>query len=152
MMKSRFLVLFSLLFLLGAPQSFSAYVDEVGVGVEEAFQAAQDALKDHGIYKIREEKYEVESKWIEDRVVRKSRGLLAGMAKKNYLRRYRIKIRIVEVNEVSVRIEIRGSFQQKPIGNAPGSPWKTVRNQPEDFNLEKDFFHRVMRQMRLKRI
>ena len=131
------------IFLTWLPSNaFALYSDQVAAPIEEVWQAAKDSLRDYGIRKDDSVKKHLETRWIEDRVVRSS-GLLKKVASRPYRLRYRIHLDFVEDSR-GTRVDVRGTYQQKPVDGSPSSRWETTR--PER-NLERDFFYKVLRKV-----
>lgn len=137
----------ALLFMLVlSSNAFALYTDQIGAPIEEVWQAAKDSLKSYGIKKEDLIKKHFETRWVEDRVVRSS-GLLKKVASRIYILRYRMRLQFIE-DAKGTKVEIQGTYRQKPLDGSPSSRWETTR--PER-DLERDFFYKVLRQVETNR-
>jgi uncharacterized lipoprotein len=128
-----------------------AYTDQVTVKAEEAWQAAQEVLKQSGLKKVDETKKTLETKWIHDRVVRRGKGVFKNITSQTYDRRYRLTVRIVQ-RPFDTEIEVKGFFQERPVtGNPNHLLWKKVRPQIDDLDVERTFFMRILNRLELAR-
>ena len=134
------------LLLLLPPRAFALYSDQIGAPVEEVWQAAKDVSQGYGIQKDDPVKKNLETRWVEDRVVRSS-GLLKNVASRIYRLRYRMRAQLVEDSQ-GTKIEIKGTYEQKPLDASPSSRWEPTR--PEH-DLERDFFHKILTQIETTR-
>lgn len=136
----------AVLFMLLSSNAFAVYSDQIGAPIEEVWQAAKDSLKPYGIQKENLLKKHFETRWVEERVVRSS-GLLKKVASRIYRLRYRIRLEFVE-DAKGTAVEVRGTYQQKPLDGSPSSRWQSTR--PER-DLEREFFYKVLRQVETNR-
>jgi hypothetical protein len=129
-------------FLFPAP-GWAVYSDELGVPVEEVWQAALIALKPSGIRKADFDKKVIETKWVEDRVVR-SRGLLKKVTGENILRRSKFKVTFKTVG-IATEIRIEGVFRDKPHSTGPMVSWRKVKPELQDIKLEQALFFKILK-------
>ncbi|HXV28610.1 MAG TPA: hypothetical protein VD913_06575 [bacterium] len=140
---------FLVLSLLGCP-ALGAYTDEIEAGVDEVWKAAQDVLKPYGIRKMLPEDKRLETKWIEDRVVRETRLLPIGPNKKlkhTNDRRYRIRVQLDE-KPSGVEVKVKGRFQIKPTEDLPQLRWRAVvKPELADYDVERQFFFKILKRI-----
>lgn len=145
-----FCLLLSLVIL--SPQKLWAYTDVILIAPDELWKAIEEVMKPYGIKKMDSKKYSIQSKWVEDQVERK-RPVIP-ILKTNIAvtqtsdRRYRIKISLEKV-DLGTQIRIQGEFQEKLqlMDGHPQNPWKKVKPQMADYNIERDFFYKILRQL-----
>ena len=130
--------------VLPASSAF-AYTDDVQAGIEDVWQAARKVLEPVGIKKMDEKKRKMESRWVEDEVVRRNE-LFKGVMSQVYLRHYRIKISLTESGD-NVQIEVKGNFEEKPKQSAAAAPWRKLKMQMQDYDIERAYFMRVLAQL-----
>jgi len=141
---SRFAILVFSFGLLtgGGAEAAQAYTDEIELRLEEVWPEMKVFAERHGIHKIREDKHEFETNWMEDTVER-TRKLLPvknlGDIKKTVLRRYKFSVRLREIAGIT-KVEIRGKFQEQPRADRHVMNWKKVKPSTEDYYLEREFF------------
>jgi hypothetical protein len=141
------------LFLL-LQEPAAAYTDDIQAPAEQVFKAAREVLEPFGIRKMDPEKKQIESQWIEDRVVRTRRLLPIGIKtklKQTYDRRYRIQIECQETPPIT-RITVKGRFQVKLVEGYPISHWQLVKPQLVDYDAERDFFFKILRKLEENRL
>ena len=144
-MKTRMIwILLASMLCLPAP-SVLAYDDDVQAGIEDVWQSACKLIQPIGIKKMDEKNKKLESKWTEDQIVQRN-SLLKDITSQAYRRRYRMKISLREAGD-NVHIEVRGEFEKKPVESPPQAPWRKLKKQMEDYDLERDFFMRILAQM-----
>lgn len=137
---------FFLIALLGWPGSSAlAYTDDVQARIDEAWQAVEKVLTPVGIYKKDEKKKYMQSRWMEDEVIRKNH-LFKDITSQAYRRRYRMKVYLTEAGE-NIQIRVTGEFEQKPKQSPVTAPWRKLKPQMEDYDLERAFFMRILAQM-----
>lgn len=142
-MKKRSAALAIALFLFAAhPPAWAVYKDEIAVSQDEVWKAVLDTFKPLGIRKTDEQKKELETKWITDKVV-KSSGLLKRIAKEEYVRRYRFKVRLHD-RSGDTAVEIRGIFQQKHANAGSQVSWSLIKPTLEDLDVERDYFMKIL--------
>lgn len=135
-----------LIAVLALPTSFAfAYTDDVKTEVEEAWQAAGKVFTPIGIHKMDEKKKYIESRWMEDEVVRKNH-LFKDITSQAYRRRYRIKVRLTESGE-NVQVRVTGEFEERPKQSPVTAPWRKLKPEMQDYDLERVFFMRILSQM-----
>jgi len=143
---------FSLLIILGLvslPFSAFAYTDQIALNIEEVWEAVNQMLLPHGIYKDSSEKKVIQSDWITDRVTLSKKPLpfkFVGEIKKSYERRYRLHIQLKE-QDSKTQVIVRGLFQRRPIGIRPNVIWRRSKPTSEDYLVEKDFFFDLLEQL-----
>ncbi len=140
--KVGFLIVVSLLFCQFAQAEYS---DEIGAPADEIWTAAHEALKSYGFRKEDKKNWEMETRWTEDRVKR-SGGLLKKFASQVYERRYRMKIHLLRKGDVTY-LSVRGVFEIKPMHTGIAISWQKVRAQTPDYQMEQDFFMKILRQL-----
>ena len=140
------LVLF--LALAFAPQiCWAVYSDQILIPKEELWQASEKALEPYGVTKQDHDKGQLESQWIEERVVRSS-GLFKKITKRTYLMSYRIRIRITEEQSGMSKVDVEGRFREKPLDAPFIASWRSTH--PER-NIEKEFFHKILAKLETER-
>ncbi len=142
---------FIFLFLgLSFCSSLQAYTDEVQAGFEEIWKAAEDVLTPYGIRKMSLEEKRLETKWIEDRVLRTRRLLPVGSEvkiKQLFARRYRIFVQL-EDKPSGTQISVKGRFQIKSTEDVPQLRWNSVlKPQLVDYDVERDIFFKILRRL-----
>ncbi len=144
-MKNQFLG-FLLIAALGLQSSFAfAYTDDVRAGIEEGWQAADKVFAPVGIHKKDEKKKSMESRWLEDEVIRKNH-LFKDITSQAYRRRYRMKVSLTEAGE-DIRIRVTGEFEEKPKQSPVTAPWRKLKPEMQDYDLERVYFMRILAQM-----
>lgn len=127
-----------------------AYTDEIRAGFEEIWKAAEDVLTPSGIRKLSLEEKKIETKWIEDRVLRTRRLLPVGsktQIKQLFARRYRIFVQFEE-NPSGIQIAVKGRFQIKSTEDVPQLRWNSVlKPQLVDYDVERDIFFKILRRL-----
>ena len=124
----------------------ATYYDQVAVPSDEIFEAARQVLDaSYGIQKADSHKKSLQSQWYEDRVVR-SRGLLKKFTQKAYHRRYRIHIQLKDTPE-GTDVKVKGAFQEKSNDAPPGVPWRPVKTEGIDLQIEREIFSKILTQM-----
>ena len=145
-MKIVGLWIFLMAALLLKPPLVSAYMDDVkGVTAEEAWQATLKVLGTKGVQKADKNKKFIQSRWVEDEVVRRN-SLFKDVTSQDYLRRSRMKISFNELPD-RVEIKITGSFEEKPKQSPPQAPWRKLKTRVEDYELEHALFMRILTQL-----
>ena len=137
--------------LAGRSSAVWAYTDQITVKADEAWQAAQEVLKIHGFHKVDAASKTLQTKWIQDRVVRKGKWVLKNVASQTYERRYRLTVTVVQ-RAFDTELQIRGTFNERPITSAavPLS-WKKVHPKSEDFDVERAIFMRILNRLEIAR-
>jgi hypothetical protein len=128
----------------------SAYTDSIEASPEEIWKAAEQVLTPHGISKSKLDKWQIKSKWIEDRVERKRKLFPLGggpSMRQVYLRRYHIQIQLKVIDNSQTELSVKGIFQEKSVEALPQLTWRLVKPQLADYNVERDFFFRILRQL-----
>ncbi len=151
-MKKKIWKILPVLFagLLAGGESFLfAYSDEISAPLEEVWQGVQETLKPYGIKNMNRDQGEIQSRWIQDRVKR-SRGLLRKIASQIYARRYRLKVRLKPAAYLTT-IEIRGTFEERPLDSPPAAQWRNYELQPVDYDVERDFFMQLLKTLEGRR-
>ena len=134
------------LFLISVLHSAS-YTDRIAVKADEAWPAVLQVLQPYGIQK-QKPMTEAQTNWIEDEVKR-SRGVLKKFFSANYSRRYRIDVALAEdLYETDIRI--RGVFQERSADAAMG-PWRPTKMQRQDYEVEHEFFNKILHQIEANR-
>lgn len=127
-----------------------AYTDEIQASTEEIWKAVEDVLKPYGIRKVSVEEKRIETKWIQDRVLRSRRVLPIGSKreiKQLFDRRYRILVQLDE-RPSSTQIAVKGRFQIKSPENIPQLHWNTVlKPQLVDYEVEREMFYKILRRV-----
>lgn len=125
------------------------FYEEVGAQSQEVYDAAMYVLEPFG-FKVRDEKkFILETKWIEDRVVRE-KNLYLTKNPKNLIRQYRIRISLKPwPRYTEVRIDTKLRF--KPVDATIATPWRTLKADRQDYELKRDIFQKVLAQMELRR-
>ncbi len=140
---------FFLLFWIVAAGSLKAYTDEIGVLPEEVWKAAKEMAGPGGIDREDREKWELVTKWKEDRV-RRRRGLLKNYIHQTYDRRYKLKIHL-EDKKLSTVVTITGTFEEKGFGAHRGTPWRSTDPEIEDLEVERRFFYKLLDQIKAQK-
>ena len=136
------------LVLAFAPQTcWAVYSDQILIPKEELWQASEKALEPYGVAKKDHDKGQLESRWIEERVVRTS-GLFKVITKRTYVMSYRIKIRIAEGQNGMSQVDVEGRFREKPLDALFIASWRPTY--PER-NIEKEFFQKVLAKLQTER-
>jgi len=144
--------IFGALLFLVSSSCAEAYTDEIEANFDEVWKAGEQILQPYGIRNSKVDKKEMESKWIEDLVVRSRRLLPVGFKGKihqTYQRRYRVRIQIKEgVPHQTVQLTVKGFFQIKPSDALPQRPWESVgKPQMVDYEIERNFFFKILHQI-----
>ena len=127
-----------------------AYTDKMAVETPEVWKAVQAVAAPYGVRKADSKKYEIETRWIQDLVVR-SRGLWKKLGTgENMQRRYRVKIRLKE-EPYATEVGIHGVFQERSYGSGPAIPWRNIKPESEDYAVERDFFFKILKQLETTR-
>jgi hypothetical protein len=151
MLKLLLLTLLLNVVMISRPINSFAYTDQITVKADEAWQAAQEVLKTSGFHKLDHKTKTLQTKWIQDRVVRKGKGVLKNFTSETVERRYRLTVRVIQ-RDFDTEIDIRGSFQERTMGNNHTSiSWKKVRTQSEDLDIERAIFMRILNRLELAR-
>lgn len=140
--RLRMTVALIFLFLAMTSSCWAIYSDEIAVSQDEVWKAAVEAFKPYGLRKADAKKKQIETKWIYDNVLR-SGGLLKRIAKEEYERRYRMKIKIAD-RAGDTKVEIRGVFQQRHQSLNPQISWTLIRPRADDLDVERDFFMKIL--------
>src|SRR3989338_7550095 len=127
------------------PSLAFAYTDDVQAGIDEVWQAAGKVFSPAGIHKADENKKYLESRWMEDEVIRKNH-LFKDITSQVYRRHYRMKISLSEAGE-NVQIGVKGDFEEKPKQSPVTAPWRKLKPEMQDYDLERVFFMRILAQM-----
>ena len=134
---------------LAFPSFLGAYSDEIAVPADEVWQAANQAAQPYGVQKADAGKKEIETRWIEDQVVRSS-GLLKRFASQVVRRRYRLKIRLSQGTHTTT-VRIQGIFQEKSYDAPPGILWESVQPESADYEAERILFQKILRKLEADR-
>ncbi len=144
-MKKRFFAALLAGILLASTPAFAVYKDEIAVSQDEVWKAVIEVMKPFGIRKQKADKKEITSKWIYDTVTR-SGGVFKSIAREEYDRRYRFKIKLNDrVGDTTV--EIRGVFQQRRTGLNEAAAWRLFRVKADDLDVEREFFMKILKQI-----
>ena len=142
--RLRLLVMTTVLILFSL--SAFAYTDDIqGATVDDAWQAALKALGPKGVKEADEKKKVLVSRWMEDEVVRRN-SLFKGVTSQSYRRRSQMEISLTEIPD-GVHILIKGEFEEKPQDSPAQAPWRKLKMQTEDYDLERNLFMRILTQM-----
>ncbi len=144
-MKNKAFITIALLFFFRISSAF-AYVDDVQASIDEAWQAALKVIQPAGIQKMNEKNKTMESKWMEDEVVRRN-PLFKDITSQVYRRRYRMKISLSVTADNNVQILVKGDFEEKPKQSTSSAPWRKLKTEMQDYDLERVFFMRILSQM-----
>lgn len=146
-MRSLFLLL---LLTLAIPFSAFAYTDQITVKADEAWAAVLRVFENQKLRKMDPQKMFLQTKWVEDEVVRRGPGILKNYTSQTYDRRYRLSIQVVQ-REYDTEIQIKGSFQQRTMSPNNVVSWKRVKPKTEDFDIERATFMRILSRIELTR-
>ena len=146
---SLYKVLFLILMLMLSPKIGWSYSDQIQVKADELWKAAYTAIQPYGIWKSNEKKKTIQSRWIEDQVVR-SNGILKNVTSQKVQRRYRLKVHLIEIGD-TVLLDVKGLFQNKEFGTALASPWFNVSPKDKEYDVERDFFMKILKQLEANR-
>jgi len=141
----KVLFLFIVLFISFTFRGY-AYTDDIQAESEELWQAVSDTFEIYGIHSQKPNKKVLTSHWIYDEVTR-SRGLFKGIFRQNYDRRYRIKVTLIRADVKMISVEVRGAFQERSTGTGPSIPWKLIKPNSEDYQVEREFFIKILNQL-----
>lgn len=141
-MRMKLGLFFGLCLLALSGSVHAAYDDVIELPQTEVFEAAKIALKDLGLKKADPEAGYLQSKWNQDKVIR-SRGLLRGIVRTGYLRRYRIHVYLFE-EENATRVKVKGAFQERSSGTDANIPWHSVKIMAADHRIERDVFFKIL--------
>ncbi len=148
-----------LLFFCAAVMAFGpvplgrAYTDEIVLGPEEVWKAVSKAAEYYGVRQMDAEARTLRTKWKQDRVKR-SRGVMRRYVSKIariYQRRYRFDVRVQEFG-AHTRVNVKGTFQERPLDAPLWAKWETVKPDVTDDALERDFFARILKEMENARL
>lgn len=131
-----------LILSLGYSVPLHAYVDHIAAPWEEVWKAGEEALKPYGIQKSNRQKGVMESKWIQGQVRREKR-LLNLSLKKDYWRRYRLKISLKKM-AYSTQVQITGTYQFRAVDAPWHAVWQKLKLKGEDREREHDFFFKIL--------
>ena len=135
--------------LPSAARTGAAIEEEVGAPAPEIFHAAMAALTPYGIHKKDEEKFYLESKYIEDRVERREKHFFF-KNRRDYDRRYRVKITLTPWPRYAVvKVEVDPRYRS-PDGNI-AAPWRKLKEGRDGYELEREFFRRILAQLEASR-
>lgn len=138
-------VLFVILVLTAPAPSLFAYTDDVRAGIEEVWDAACKVMQPMGIKKKDEKNRKLQSRWAQDEVERRNE-LFRGITSQIYRRRYRMKVSLTEAGG-NVQVSVKGDFEEQPKQSPVTAPWRKLKPQMIDYDLERAFFMRVLAQM-----
>lgn len=128
-----------------------AYTDQITVKADEAWQVAQEVLKVNGLDKVDHDNKTLRTKWVEDRVVRRGKGVLKKITSVTMQRRYRMTVRVIQ-RPFDTEIEVKGDFQERTLGvNQTSYSWKKIRTKSDDFDLERAVFMRILNRLEIAR-
>lgn len=139
------LLAFGLLSLMAFSPRGWAYVDQLQAPADEVWLAVHQTAVPLGIKKENEAKRELETKWKEDRVVRKDK-LSRGIFKQSYKRRTRYKIFLTETDGLS-EVSIKAKYQFKNPDAGINGLWKTFKPDSEDKEMERALFFQILRRV-----
>lgn len=146
-MKRPVLAAFLFFLPLAQPSAFSEFSDRVDAPAEEIWAAVKEVLQPYGVRKEDGEKMKMETRWVEDRIVRSS-GILKKITKTTYILRYRIHIEVKREEHMWPVLTIRGTYRQRRADAPIQVSWEKAH---PDTDLERDFFMRVLNKLEEKR-
>ncbi|MCB9800298.1 MAG: hypothetical protein H6757_06030 [Candidatus Omnitrophica bacterium] len=146
-------LLWGMAFLLTVSPAY-AYTQKIITTPQEIWEAVRQVMEPHGIRKENSETWEIESKWIKDYARREKKILPDPIqikqlptVKQTVLRRYRMQVKLKDQSD-GTQIKITGEYQEKPTGTPAATvSWKRIKPSTEDYELERQFFYEVLKQM-----
>ena len=149
--KRALFLLFFFSFVLMMNRYLNAYTDEIQVSSDEVWKAAEEVFKPIGIHKFNPKKRIIESDWIQDHVKRSSRLFPVGpqtTVKRTYDRRYRVHVQINEDSPLQAQVVVKGRFQLSSPEPYAMPRWHSViKPTIEDYDIERDFFFKILRKI-----
>ena len=142
--------------LLGAARGALAFQEEILTDKAEIWTAAKKVLTPKGIAKENLDKGLLQSKWIEDVVVKKKSVLPSQIGgggatvSQTVRRRYRMRIAIEETAKGST-LSIQGTFEERPFDDRPQTPWNKITPSTEDYQVERQIFFKILESMQESR-
>lgn len=125
------------------------FYEEVGAQSQEVYEAAMYILEPHGLKVQDGKKLILETKWIEDRVVRE-KNFYVSKGPGNYIRQYRMRVSLKAWPRYT-EIRIDTHLRYKPVDATIATPWRTLKPERQDYELKRDVFQKILAQMEIRR-
>lgn len=142
MIKRRFLYALAIFAILSPAHAFS-YETDIRADIEEVYAASLKVLEKYGIEKADSSRDRIETRWIEDEVMRERSFLGLKKFKKKYSRKYRFILEFTETPRFT-HVSVNAQFSFRPADSSHQTPWRKLKPSREDLRLEKDIFQSLL--------